>query len=117
SSAGAGATGDVVTISLPTQRKDLADLLNKAKINVRPHAVTENSPEVKALIGEVAEFVKPVAPKTQPQQSRKPNTGSGQRRRPMRETGANPSRQSRPSGSRPNSRGSRNGNRQPQGSR
>ncbi|HEY7796759.1 MAG TPA: DEAD/DEAH box helicase, partial [Microbacteriaceae bacterium] len=28
----AGATGDVVTISLPTQRKDLADLLNKAKI-------------------------------------------------------------------------------------
>lgn len=113
----AGATGDVVTISLPTQRKDLADLLKKAKISARPLSVTEHSPEVKALIGDVAEFVKPVVPKTQPQQSRKPNARSGQRRRPSTETGANPSRQSRPSGSRPNSRGSRNGNRQPQGSR
>ena len=37
----AGAAGDVVTISLPTQRKDLSDLLSKAKISVRAQAVTE----------------------------------------------------------------------------
>lgn len=113
----AGATGDVVTISLPTQRKDLADLLKKAKISARPLSVTEHSPEVKALIGDVAELVKPVVPKAQPNQSRKPNARSGQRRRPSTETGMNPSRQSRPSASRPNSRGSTNGNRQRQNSR
>ena len=38
----AGASGDVVTISLPTQRKDLSDLLSKAKISVKPKSVTES---------------------------------------------------------------------------
>ena len=113
----AGAVGDVVTISLPTQRKDLASLLSKAKINVKPQSVTEHSPEVKALIGEVAELVKPVVPKSQPKQGGRPGAQSGQRKRPQREAGATQSRQSRPSGSRPNSRRSSSGNRQPQGSR
>ena len=65
----AGASGDVVTISLPTQRKDLSDLLNKAKISVKPKSVTEKSPEVIALIGEVAEYVKPTAPTVQPKKT------------------------------------------------
>ncbi|HAE74222.1 MAG TPA: DEAD/DEAH box helicase, partial [Candidatus Aquiluna sp.] len=65
----AGASGDVVTISLPTQRKDLSDLLSKAKISVKPKSVTEKSPEVIALIGEVAEYVKPAAPTAQPRKT------------------------------------------------
>jgi superfamily II DNA/RNA helicase len=113
----AGAVGDVVTISLPTQRKDLSALLSKAKINVKPQSVTEHSPEVKALIGEVAELVKPAVPKPQPKQGGRPGARSGQRKRPQREAGATQSRQSRPSSSRPNSRRSSSGNRQPQGSR
>jgi superfamily II DNA/RNA helicase len=55
----AGAEGDVITVSLPTQRKDLADLLRKAAITVTPIRVTATSPEVVALVGEVAAYVKP----------------------------------------------------------
>jgi superfamily II DNA/RNA helicase len=55
----AGAEGDVVTIVLPTQRKDTADLLRKAKISVVPERVTASSPAVGALVGEVAAYVKP----------------------------------------------------------
>jgi superfamily II DNA/RNA helicase len=55
----AGAEGDVITVSLPTQRKDLADLLRKAAITVTPISVTATSPEVLALVGEVAAYVKP----------------------------------------------------------
>ncbi|HEY7854603.1 MAG TPA: DEAD/DEAH box helicase [Aquiluna sp.] len=112
----AGASGDVVTISLPTQRKDLSDLLNKAKISVRPQAVNENSPEVKALIGEVAQLVKPTAPKVQPRQGGQSNGRNAQRKRALRESGDNQNPQSRPSGSRPGAQG-RSGNRQRQASR
>jgi len=55
----AGAEGDVITVCLPTQRKDLADLLRKAAITVTPISVTATSPEVVALVGEVAAYVKP----------------------------------------------------------
>lgn len=63
----AGAQGDVVTICLPTQRQDLADLLRQAKISVSPERVSANSPQVLSLVGQVAEYVKPapVAPKQQ----------------------------------------------------
>lgn len=113
----AGASGDVVTISLPTQRKDLSDLLSKAKIAVRPQAVNENSPVVIALIGEVAEFVKPAAPAAQPKQGGQSNGRNAQRKRAVRETGATQSPRSRPSGARPNSQVPRGGNRQGQISR
>jgi superfamily II DNA/RNA helicase len=56
----AGAQGDVITLCLPTQRKDLADLLRKADISVTPQSVSATSPQVVALIGEVAPYVKPV---------------------------------------------------------
>lgn len=55
----AGAEGDVITLSLPTQRKDLADLLRKAAISVTPLSVTASSPAVLALVGEIAPYVKP----------------------------------------------------------
>ncbi|MCU0633954.1 MAG: DEAD/DEAH box helicase [Gemmatimonadaceae bacterium] len=67
----AGSRGDVVTLVLPEQRKDTADVLRKADIRVRPRLVTAESPEVRELIGEVAArvaFVEvaPVAPPAAP---------------------------------------------------
>lgn len=91
----AGSEGDVVTICLPVQRKDLAALLRKAEIKVTPEAVTKESKSVKALIGDVAAYVKP-APR-----EHRPQTGGGlsrgnnaQRKRAMRENGG--SRSGRP---------------------
>ena len=55
----AGEEGDVVTIVLPTQRKDTAALLRKAAITVTPQHVNAKSEAVVALTGEVAEYVKP----------------------------------------------------------
>ncbi|PPF62082.1 DEAD/DEAH box helicase [Clavibacter michiganensis] len=55
----AGSAGDVVTVMLPTQKKDTADLLRKAAIQVTPQRVTANSPAVTELVGELAEWVKP----------------------------------------------------------
>ena len=97
----AGAAGDVVTLSLPTQRKDLSDLLNKAKIAVRPQAVTEHSPEVKALIGEVAPLVKPAISVPQPRQAGQSTGRNAQRKRALKESGKPQAQRSRPSGSRP----------------
>jgi len=55
----AGKEGEVVTLVLPTQRKDTAALLRKADIKVTPQQVTASSPAVTALVGEVAAYVKP----------------------------------------------------------
>jgi superfamily II DNA/RNA helicase len=83
----AGASGDVVTISLPTQRKDLSDLLNQAKISVKPQSVNEKSPEVIALIGEVAAYVKPAAQPAQPKPAGRSTGQNAQRKLAQRETG------------------------------
>jgi superfamily II DNA/RNA helicase len=80
----AGAQGDVVTISLPTQRQDLADLLRKAKINVTPTRVTASSAEVLALIGEVAPHVKPLPVVRPPQGGGQSNGRNAQRKRAAR---------------------------------
>jgi len=61
----AGAQGDVITLCLPTQKSDLSSLLRKAGIAVSPISVTSQSPEVLALVGEVAPYVKP-APAAHP---------------------------------------------------
>jgi len=65
----AGSEGDVVTISLPAQRRDLAQLLRKAAIAVTPQQVTATSPAVTELVGEVAPYVKPQPKQAQPQRS------------------------------------------------
>ncbi|MFF0816419.1 DEAD/DEAH box helicase [Rhodococcus sp. NPDC003318] len=63
----AGSAGDVVTVVLPDQRKDLAALMRKAKITVTPQQVTANSPAVTELVGEIAPHVIPAPkPATQP---------------------------------------------------
>ncbi|MET0590051.1 MAG: DEAD/DEAH box helicase [Naasia sp.] len=80
----AGSEGDVVTISLPGERKDVAALLRKASIQVQPTQVTTSSPEVLALVGEEAPYVKPV-PKVE--QNRAAGTSQGanaQRKRAAR---------------------------------
>jgi superfamily II DNA/RNA helicase len=76
----AGKEGEVVTIVLPTQRKDTAALLRKAEINVVPQHVTADSAAVTALVGEVAAYVKP-APRAavQPQRQGTPRQSQGGR--------------------------------------
>jgi len=61
----AGSSGDVVTVVLPEQRRDTDQLLRRANIAVRPQAVSAASGQVKALVGDVAPYVKP-APKAAP---------------------------------------------------
>ena len=83
----AGSEGDVVTICLPEQRKDLAAMLRKAKITVTPELVTPESKSVVELVGEQAEYVKP-APRVAPQQQQPRGTSTGanaQRKRALRE--------------------------------
>ena len=113
----AGASGDVVTISLPTQRKDLSDLLSKAKISVKPKSVTEKSAEVIALIGEVAGYVKPAAPTAQPRKTGASTGRNAQRKRALSESGKPQNQQSRAPGSRSHSQGATNGSRRRQNSR
>lgn len=67
----AGAEGSVVTLVLPGQEKDVKDLLRKAAISATPVPVTAASPQVTALVGEVAPYVAP-APK-----SEQPGRGQG----------------------------------------
>jgi superfamily II DNA/RNA helicase len=75
----AGSAGDVVTVVLPTQRKDTAALLKKAAIQVAPQTVTANSPAVTELVGEIAAYVKP-APRAAVQGQGNGGGGGGQRR-------------------------------------
>ena len=82
----AGAEGDVVTICLPTQQKDVAALLKKADIQVVPQKVTANSPEVLELVGEIAPYVKPAPREAKPQGGGGKSMGANaQRKRALRE--------------------------------
>ncbi|MFC4602392.1 DEAD/DEAH box helicase [Rhodococcus kronopolitis] len=81
----AGSAGDVVTVVLPEQRKDLAILMRKAAIKVTSQQVTADSDPVTALVGEIAPHVVPV-PVAAPQPAgngggaRRGGGGGGQRR-------------------------------------
>jgi superfamily II DNA/RNA helicase len=76
----AGKEGEVVTLVLPTQRRDTQALLRKAEITVTPQQVDANSAAVIALVGEVAAYVKP-APRAevQPQRQGAPRQSQGGR--------------------------------------
>ncbi len=93
----AGAEGDVVTICLPTQQKDVAALLKKADIQVVPLKVTANSPEVLELVGEIAPYVKPAPREAKPQGGGGKSMGANaQRKRALREAqGQRPQKLSR----------------------
>ena len=83
----AGTAGDVVTIMLPEQRRDTLDILRKAKISATPTAVTPTSPEVVALVGEVAPYVKPEPVVAQPQGGGRSQGANAQRKRAERAQG------------------------------
>ncbi len=70
----AGKEGEVVTIVLPTQRRDTAALLKKAAITVTPQRVNADSAAVNSLVGEVAAWVKP-EPRAEPQRQGAPRAG------------------------------------------
>lgn len=84
----AGAAGDVVTLVLPEQRRDTADLLHKASIRVQPQQVTSASPAVTRLIGEVApkvaEHELPAVLKRQPEGGGSSQGANAQRKRANR---------------------------------
>jgi superfamily II DNA/RNA helicase len=82
----AGATGDVVTITLPSQKDDLRVILRKAAIAATPRSVTATSPEVMQLVGEVAPYVAP-APKTAQSGGRGNGAGGRSGRRAEGSTG------------------------------
>jgi len=93
----AGKEGEVVTIVLPAQRKDTAALLRKASISVTPQQVTAKSAPVVALVGQVAEYVKP-APRAAVQQQGGGGRSQGanaQRKRANRD-GSAPAREGAP---------------------
>ena len=86
----AGSEGDVVTLVLPAQEKDVAQLLRKAGIRWRTQRGPGTSDAVRhALVGDVAAYVKPA-----PRQRRQQQGGGGrsqganaQRKRAVREGG------------------------------
>lgn len=84
----AGASGDVVTLVLPEQRRDTATLLKKAEIRVQPQTVTADSPAVAALVGEVAPRVSaenmPAVLRPQPQGGGRSTGANAQRKRAAR---------------------------------
>ncbi len=88
----AGSGGDVVTLMLPEQKGDVADLTRKAKISVRPTPVTPGDATVTALAGEVLTRVAPKPPvQQQPQQGRRQQGGGqqggrGRQAKPQQET-------------------------------
>ncbi|WP_330231114.1 DEAD/DEAH box helicase [Nocardia sp. NBC_00508] len=55
----AGNSGEVITLVLPGERRDLADLMRKAKITVTPQRVTADSPVVAEVVGTTAPFIAP----------------------------------------------------------
>ncbi len=89
----AGKEGEVVTIVLPTQRKDTAALLRKAEITVTPQHVTATSEAVVQLVGDIAAYVKP-APRAavQPQGAPRQRQSQGGQSGNGRSQGANAQR-------------------------
>ncbi len=75
----AGNAGDVVTVVLPEQRKELQVLMRRAGIDVSPQQVAAHSPPVQALVGDVAPYQAP-APKAQRAPESANPKGSGSRR-------------------------------------
>ncbi|MFD6857824.1 DEAD/DEAH box helicase [Rhodococcus sp. NPDC060086] len=76
----AGSAGDVVTLVLPDQRKDLAMIMRKASINVTPVKSTANSEHVLALVGEIAAHVPPAPAQAAASGSNRPARSGGARR-------------------------------------
>lgn len=68
----AGSAGDVVTVIIPAQRKDLESIMRKAAITVTPERVTPESAAVTQLVGAVAAYVAPPKRAAHEPSTRKP---------------------------------------------
>jgi superfamily II DNA/RNA helicase len=77
----AGASGTVVTLVLPEQRREVAQLLRAAGVAASPVQVTAQSAVVQDLVGEVAPKVTPAPVAPQPVQRPKADRPAGQERR------------------------------------
>jgi superfamily II DNA/RNA helicase len=90
----AGNTGDVVTVVLPEQRRDVQVLMRRAGITVHPQQVGADSAQVTALVGDVAPFQAPAVlteGSTKPANAKKGGSrgrGSAGARRPRGAAGA-----------------------------
>ncbi|MDN5759636.1 MAG: DEAD/DEAH box helicase [Tomitella sp.] len=81
----AGHSGDVVTVVLPEQRRDVAQLLRKARITAKPQRVTATAAPVVELVGEIAPKVQPpAAPAVNNTGGRSSGAAGGGRGRPGR---------------------------------
>ncbi len=85
----AGSEGDVVTLVLPAQERDLAQLMRKAGIQAATQRVTSSSDAVAALVGDVAAYVKPlpIAPRQQQGGGGRSQGANAQRKRAARGEG------------------------------
>ncbi len=83
----AGSDGDVVTVVLPGERRDVATLLRKANIRVTPQTITATSPVVTALVGQRADYVKP-EPRSAPGRAGSAAASSNRNRRRSEKLGA-----------------------------
>lgn len=64
----AGSSGDVVTVTMPAERRDVAQMMRAAAIKVTPQQVTATSPAVTELVGEIAPYREDTTPVVQQQQ-------------------------------------------------
>lgn len=76
----AGNAGDVVTVVLPEQRKELQAVMRRAGITVRPQEVAAHAEPVTALVGDVAPYQAPKAA-TAITAGPRPRQSAGSRRR------------------------------------
>ncbi len=111
----AGAEGVVVTVALHEQRREVADLLRKARIDAALERVEAHSPEVDSLVGAAAPHVTP-APAPEARPAAKPGSGSSGRRPSGGAAGgaSRGGRGSRAGGGQGNGRGQGQGNSQGQ---
>ncbi|MGW8430197.1 DEAD/DEAH box helicase [Curtobacterium citreum] len=72
----AGSSGDVVTVTLPAERRDVAQMMRAAAISVKPQQVTATSPAVTELVGEVAPIRHVEEQPVQQQRQRAPRAAS-----------------------------------------
>lgn len=77
----AGASGTVVTLVLPEQRKEMQDLLRKARISARPEHASAGDASIVALVGERAPWVRPPAPAQAAQRTPAKNSSPQRNRR------------------------------------
>ncbi|TSD99398.1 DEAD/DEAH box helicase [Skermania sp. ID1734] len=79
----AGSAGDVVTLMLPDQRKELSVLMRRAAIDAKPQPVTAESAALHTLVGPTAPYVAPqtaTPPQRRSGSATGPRRGSAQRR-------------------------------------